>query len=121
MKNTGEDAPLGSSTSMSNVMRRSTDTNMDQIDSMPGRPTSEQFQLEPDLEVGMRGSLPKEYFKRHDTHKAIVLQGDIKSPSFSPELNCITENEPPTLQTVNSISALETPPRPKKLNLTATQ
>jgi len=110
-------APLGSS---SNMTRRSTDANInvDQTDSIPGRPPSEQFQLEPDLEAGMRGSLPKEYFKRHDTNQAIVLQPDIRSPSFSPELNRITENESSTPQTVNSVSALETPPRPKKLNLT---
>jgi len=101
-------------------MRRSTDANInfDQTDSIAGRPPSEQFQLQPDLEAGMRGSLPKEYFKRHDTNQAISLQPDIRSPPFSPELNSITENKSTTPQTVNSVSMLETPPRPKKLHLT---
>jgi len=102
------------------MMRRSTDANIniDQTDSMsgnPGRPVSEQFQLEPDLglEAGMRGSLPKQ-FKRTNTNQK---SADVKSPSFSPDLNCITENEPQTPQTVDSIPTLQTPPRPRKLNL----
>ena len=71
-------------------------------------------QLEPDLETGIRNSLPKKYFKRHDTHQDIPTQ-DIRSPSFSPELKDIAENELLMPQIVNS-TILDTPPQPQKLD-----
>ena len=100
--------------SVSKVTRRSTELNLDQIDAVPGRPPSEQFELEPDLEAGMGNSLPRKFFKRHDTNPA----RDIRSPSFSPELKDVEENELSTPQIVNS-TILDTPPRPQKLKFAA--